>query len=219
MVRRLTVVILMTGAILSAGCGVVEERKNAALREVGRAALSSVLEIASRGGSSANSTQSTQDPLVIAKAESDAKVRETARVARATQPAAASTEVTVEATAPREEIFTFAFDSESIDAAPLVKRVASARNESNRRRNELLIEAKELRIERAKIDEALHHASMAVSAAAPEITAHSDALVEIRVAERLNADELRRFITAIPRPATPPPAPSEGCSSQARTAS
>lgn len=221
--RRLAVVILLTGAILSTGCGFVEERKNAALREVGQAALSSVMKIASRSGSSSTDSQKTSAPLVIAESDA-AETREPVQLAQSNDPvrAEASAEVTVEApAATREEIFTFTFDSESIDAAPLVKRIASSRAAEERTREQLLGEAKKLKINRARIEESLRASTIAVANAAPVITAHSEdlALIDVRIAERLNSDGLRTVLSTIHRPASPPAAPSERCPSQARTAS
>jgi hypothetical protein len=233
MKRRVLTAVLLSGAILSTGCGIVEERKNSALRGIGKAALNSVLRIANNDPSPAREASGTESPVLVADRGEEP----------ATEPKPVKKPATVRhaATAPvasfsqGEKTFVFTLNQPKLDPLPLPrgtvvsKKVESKKTEREiheRERQALLAEARRMRIAKGDFEEFARVARVAAIDAVPRATESSRqlAFVEVHFDEAiestLDIEELESTVRRrLSIPAPPPPPAAGTCSSQTRVAS
>lgn len=210
--------VLLSMVFLMTACGVVEERKDAALRQLGKATLNGVLRLASSGEAQ------VADPATGHHAGSEIEVAEAAlqpapvpvALARAQAPPVAA-EPSAPIIVADQHSTEFSFTHTRVDPihAPNVRVVLLKRNAIMREHEELAKFAKV----------ALHEVEMnrmvrehAVSSARVAAAVLAERPREIARFEMHFEEEFEKVLELPPAPEAPP-APQKTCTSSVRTAS
>lgn len=205
--------VLLSMVLLISACGVVEERKDAALRQLGKATLNGVFRLASSGEAQSSA------PVVRHQEEAEVVVAEAS-----SQPAPAPV-VVAKAQAPSAPIMVadqdsteFSFTHSRVDPIPAsTARVMLRKRRAILREHEELAKLAKVTLHEVEMNRMVHE--HAVSSARTAAAVLAERPREISRFEVHFAEDLEKVLELPPAPEAPR-APEKTCTSQqARTAS